>query len=66
VPLRNSLTILKIGVWTFYVTAERTFYRLVRQPMYGAEGPSDAEGQIILRYAPTSEGDKWANDFLGS
>jgi hypothetical protein len=66
VSLGHGLTILKIEVWMFYVTVERTFYRFVRQPMYWVEEPSDSEGQIRLQYAPTSEGDRWAKDFIGS
>ncbi len=66
VVLGNALTILKIGVWHLYATAERTFYRFVKRPIYWIEEPSDSEGQIRLRYAPTSEGDRWAKDFIGS
>lgn len=66
VVLGNGLTILKIGVWHLYATAERIFHRFVKQPMYWVEEPSDIEGQITLRYAPTSEGGKWAGDFIGS
>lgn len=66
VPLRNGLTILKIGVWLFYVTAERTFYPLVKQPRYWVEEPNDIGGAHVLQYAPTSEETGWAREFMGS
>jgi hypothetical protein len=66
VVLGNGLTILKIGVWHLYATAERTFSPSVKQPMYWVEESSHMESQLILRYAPTSEGKRWAKDFIGS
>lgn len=66
VSLGHGLTILKIEVWMFYVTVERTFYGFVKQPRYWVEKPSDIEGEHILQYAPTSEEIGWAQNFTGS
>jgi hypothetical protein len=65
-PLGHGLTILKIEVWMFYVTVERTFYGFVKQPRYWVKKPSDIEDEHILQYAPTSEETGWAQNFTGS
>jgi hypothetical protein len=63
--LDTALLVLKTNVWLFYVTAELTFYDIVKKPRYWRRASAISAGQAVFAYDPSAAEREWMERFLG-
>ncbi len=63
--LDTALSVLKISVWLFYVTAELTFLEIVTKPRYWRRESSVSADQAMFAYDPSTAERDWMGEFLG-
>ncbi len=63
--LDTALSVLKISVWLFYVTAELTFLEIVNNPRYWRRESAVSASQAMFAYDPSTAERDWMGKFLG-
>jgi len=63
--LDTALSVLKISVWLFYVTAELAFLEIVNKPRYWRRESAVSAGQAMFAYDPSTAERDWMGKFLG-